>query len=137
HSNGNLEDGEAAVNCGASFITHLFNAMLPFHHRDPGLVGLLTSKLVSRPVHYGIIADGMHTHPAALRIAYRTHPKGLVLVTDAMSAMGLGEGEHHIGQLLVRVEGKRALLAGTETLAGSIVTMDDCVRHFIHEAGEP
>lgn len=135
HSNGNLEHGEAAVNCGASFITHLFNAMLPFHHRDPGLVGLLTSRLINRPIYYGIIADGMHTHPAALRIAHRTHPKGLVLVTDAMAAMGLGDGDHQMGQLQVKVEGKRALLAGTETLAGSIVTMDDCVRHFILDAG--
>ncbi|XP_068228461.1 N-acetylglucosamine-6-phosphate deacetylase [Palaemon carinicauda] len=135
HSSGNLDSGEAAVNCGASFITHLFNAMLPFHHRDPGLVGLLTSRHIKHPVHYGIIADGMHTHPAALRIAHRTHPKGLVLVTDAMAAMGLGEGEHTLGQFQVTVQGKRALLQGTETLAGSIVTMDECIRHFIHDAG--
>lgn len=135
HSNGNLEDGEAAVNHGASFITHLFNAMLPFHHRDPGLVGLLTSQRINRPVHYGIIADGIHTHPAALRIAHRTHPKGLVLVSDAMAAMGLGDGNHLIGQMQVKVEGKRAQLVGTNTLAGSIATMDNCVRHFIKAAG--
>ncbi|KAK8376513.1 hypothetical protein O3P69_009865 [Scylla paramamosain] len=135
HSNGNLEDGEAAVNNGASFITHLFNAMLPFHHRDPGLVGLLTSQRINQPVHYGIIADGIHTHPAALRIAHRTHPKGVVLVTDAMAAMGLGEGHHHIGQMEVLVKGQKAQLVGTNTLAGAIVTMDSCVRHFIKEAG--
>ncbi|XP_042891345.1 N-acetylglucosamine-6-phosphate deacetylase-like isoform X2 [Penaeus japonicus] len=135
HSNGNLEDGEAAVNSGASFITHLFNAMLPFHHRDPGLVGLLTSRKISRPVFYGIIADGIHTHPAALRIAHRTHAKGLVLVSDGMAAMGLGEGEHHIGQMMVKVQGRRAVLAGTDTLAGSVATMDDCVRVFISDAG--
>lgn len=135
HSNGSLEHGEAAVNHGASFITHLFNAMLPFHHRDPGLVGLLTSQRINRPVHYGIIADGIHTHPAALRIAHRTHPEGLVLVTDAMAAMGLGDGSHYIGQMEVLVEGRRAQLVGTNTLAGAIATMDDCVRHFIKEAG--
>ncbi|XP_069171311.1 N-acetylglucosamine-6-phosphate deacetylase isoform X2 [Procambarus clarkii] len=135
HSNGNLEDGEAAVNSGASFITHLFNAMLPFHHRDPGLVGLLTSRLISKPVHYGIIADGIHTHPAALRIAHRTHPQGLVLVTDAMAAMGLSDGEHHIGQMKVLVEKHCARLVGTNTLAGSIVTMDYCVRQFVKDAG--
>lgn len=135
HSKGNLEDGEAAVNNGASFITHLFNAMLPFHHRDPGLVGLLTSQRINQPVHFGIIADGIHTHPAALRIAYRTHPKGVVLVTDAMAAMGLGDGHHHIGQMEVLVEGQKAQLVGTNTLAGAIVTMDNCVRRFIKEAG--
>lgn len=135
HSNGNLEDGEAAVNCGASFITHLFNAMLPFHHRDPGLVGLLTSRLICKPVHYGIIADGIHTHPAALRIAHRTHPEGLVLVTDAMAAMGLGDGEHQIGQLKVKVEKLTARLVGSNTLAGSVVTMDQCIRHFVKNVG--
>ncbi|KAK4301263.1 hypothetical protein Pmani_026596 [Petrolisthes manimaculis] len=135
HSNGNLEDGEAAMNKGATFITHLFNAMLPFHHRDPGLVGLLTSRKVPHPVHYGIIADGIHTHPAALRIAHRTHPEGLVLVTDAMAAMGLSEGEHQIGQMKVNVSGQCARLVGSDTLAGSIVTMDYCVRQFIKDAG--
>uniref|UniRef100_A0A2P2IBP7 N-acetylglucosamine-6-phosphate deacetylase n=1 Tax=Hirondellea gigas TaxID=1518452 RepID=A0A2P2IBP7_9CRUS len=135
HSNGNLEQGEAAVQAGASFITHLFNAMLPFHHRDPGLVGLLTSKLLPKPVFYGIISDGIHTHPAALRIAHRTHPHGLVLVTDAMAALGLGEGAHNIGQLAVEVRDRRAFLPGTATLAGSIATMDECIRRFIKAAG--
>ncbi|XP_069838170.1 N-acetylglucosamine-6-phosphate deacetylase isoform X2 [Dendropsophus ebraccatus] len=99
HSVANLSQAEDAVNSGASFITHLFNAMLPFHHRDPGIVGLLTSDRIpaGRTVYYGMIADGIHTNPAALRIAHRAHP------------------------------------SGTRTLAGSIATMDMCVRHF-HEA---
>ncbi|KAG7154435.1 N-acetylglucosamine-6-phosphate deacetylase-like [Homarus americanus] len=106
-----------------------------FHHRDPGLVGLLTSRLISHPVHYGIISDGIHTHPAALRIAHRAHPQGIVLVTDAMAAMGLGDGVHQIGQMKVLVEGRKARLVDFDTLAGSVVTMDDCVRHFINGAG--
>ncbi|XP_033743993.1 N-acetylglucosamine-6-phosphate deacetylase-like isoform X1 [Pecten maximus] len=82
HSTSNLIQGETAVGNGASFITHLFNAMLPFHHRDPHLIGLLTSKMIpsDKKVYYGLIADGIHTHPAALRIAHRVDPKGLVLV---------------------------------------------------------
>ena len=69
HSTANLKDGEQAVNQGASLITHLFNAMNAFHHRDPGLVGLLTTKnLDNRKVHYGIIADGVHSVQATLKL---------------------------------------------------------------------
>ncbi|KAL6268116.1 hypothetical protein P5V15_001207 [Pogonomyrmex californicus] len=90
HSIANLSEGEKAVKHGASFITHLFNAMLPFHHRDPGLVGLLTSDQIpsGKTVHFGIISDGIHTHPAALRIAHRTHPKGCTTV-EALEAATL------------------------------------------------
>ncbi|KAJ8676646.1 hypothetical protein QAD02_012433 [Eretmocerus hayati] len=132
HSVANLFQGEEAVKNGATFITHLFNAMLPFHHRDPGLVGLLASdQLPSRKViYYGIIADGIHTHPAALRIAHRTHPKGLVLVTDAISAFGLHDGVHQLGQLAIEVRNNQAYIAGTDTLCGSIADMAECVRFF-------
>ncbi|XP_029055610.1 N-acetylglucosamine-6-phosphate deacetylase [Osmia bicornis bicornis] len=137
HSIANLHEGEEAVKSGASFITHLFNAMLPFHHRDPGLVGLLTSDKIppERIVHYGIIADGIHTHPAALRIAHRTHPEGLVLVTDALSALGLEEGVHQLGQLKIEMRSGCAYIAGTDTLCGSTAEMSKCVRHFKEATG--
>ncbi|XP_043529457.1 N-acetylglucosamine-6-phosphate deacetylase [Frieseomelitta varia] len=137
HSVANLKEGEEAVKSGASFITHLFNAMLPFHHRDPGLVGLLTSDQVhpGKTIHYGIIADGIHTHPAALRIAHRTHPKGLVLVTDALSALGLQEGVYQLGQLKIEMRSGRAYIAGTNTLCGSTAEMSKCVRHFKEVTG--
>uniref|UniRef100_M3ZD25 N-acetylglucosamine-6-phosphate deacetylase n=1 Tax=Xiphophorus maculatus TaxID=8083 RepID=M3ZD25_XIPMA len=132
HSVANLSQAEDAVRHGASFITHLFNAMLPFHHRDPGIVGLLTSDQIpaGRTVFYGMIADGIHTNPAALRIAHRAHPSGLVLVTDAITAMGLPPGRHTLGQQVVQIQGLHAYVAGTKTLSGSIATMDMCVRHF-------
>uniref|UniRef100_A0A131Z0P1 N-acetylglucosamine-6-phosphate deacetylase n=1 Tax=Rhipicephalus appendiculatus TaxID=34631 RepID=A0A131Z0P1_RHIAP len=137
HSEANLVQGEKAMQDGASFITHLFNAMLPFHHRDPGLVGLLTSKKLpdEKTVFYGIIADGIHTHPAALRIAYKANSRGLTLVTDAMSAMGLEAGVHYIGENKVEILGKRAVIAGTTTLCGSIATMDFCVRYLQKSTG--
>ncbi|KAJ7990055.1 hypothetical protein DPEC_G00310880 [Dallia pectoralis] len=137
HSVANLSQAEEAVQCGASFITHLFNAMLPFHHRDPGIVGLLTSDQVphGRTVFYGMIADGIHTNPAALRIAHRAHPSGLVLVTDAIGAMGLPPGRHTLGQQVIEIQGLHAYVAGTKTLCGSIATMDMCVRHFKQASG--
>ncbi|GFS46608.1 n-acetylglucosamine-6-phosphate deacetylase [Trichonephila inaurata madagascariensis] len=137
HSTCSLSDGEKAVAHGASFITHLFNAMLPFHHRDPGLVGLLTSEKLppNKKIFYGIIADGIHTHPAALRIAYNANPKGLVLVTDAMSAMGLQPGTYNIGDQKVDVTNTCAVVSGTQTLSGSIATMDSCIRFLLKSVG--
>lgn len=137
HSVASLAQAEEAVQEGASFITHLFNAMLPFHHRDPGIVGLLTSDQVppNRTVFYGMIADGIHTNPAALRIAHRAHPAGLVLVTDAITAMGLPPGRHTLGQQVIEIEGLHAYVAGTKTLSGSIATMDMCIRHFQQVSG--
>ncbi|CAB3228399.1 unnamed protein product [Arctia plantaginis] len=126
HSTASLAQGEEAVECGANLITHLFNAMLPFHHRDPGLVGLLASS-TKRQVFYGIISDGIHTHPAALRIASRTNPDGLVLVSDAVAAQGLADGNYRIGPQLVTVEGVHAYVTGTKTLCGSTSALDTCV----------
>ncbi|XP_078414925.1 N-acetylglucosamine-6-phosphate deacetylase isoform X3 [Cetorhinus maximus] len=110
HSVANLSQAEAAVKHGATFITHLFNAMLPFHHRDPGIVGLLTSNEtpVGRSVFYGMIADGIHTNPAALRIAYRAHPKGCS-VEAALEAATL-----HPAQLLGIEQAKGTLDYGTD-----------------------
>ncbi|XP_065187956.1 N-acetylglucosamine-6-phosphate deacetylase-like [Sycon ciliatum] len=135
HSIADLKVAEGAVACGARFITHLFNAMLPFHHRDPGLVGLLSAG----DVFYGVIADGVHTHKAALHLAYHSHPNGLVLVSDAMAAAGLGAGYHKLGTLQVHMtEDADGLLCARladqqETLAGSVAMLDFCVRWF-HEA---
>ncbi|XP_075972974.1 N-acetylglucosamine-6-phosphate deacetylase [Anticarsia gemmatalis] len=129
HSTASLAQGEQAVECGANLITHLFNAMLPFHHRDPGLVGLLASS-TKKQVFYGIISDGIHTHPAALRIASRTNPKGLVLVSDAVAAQGLADGNYRIGPQLVTVEGGHAYVTGTKVLCGSTAALDSCVATF-------
>lgn len=138
HSACSLEEGEAAVNAGATLITHLFNAMTVFHHRnDPGLVGLLTSKrkkLGCHPVFYGLIADGIHTHPTALRLAVRANMKGLCAVSDAISAMGLEDGTYALGQQQIEVRGDRAVIAGTQTLCGASATVYHAVRKLRHLA---
>lgn len=138
HSMANLEDGERAAQNGARLITHLFNAMVPFHHRDPGLLGLVASDKIpqGQTMYFGIIADDVHTHPAALRIAHRVNPNGLVLVTDAISALGLEEGIHRIGQMEMEVRDGKAYVANTNTLCGSIAPLDECVRNFKKATGK-
>lgn len=138
HSKANLKQGENAVLNGATFITHLFNAMLPFHHRDPHLIGLLSNFKLESHIYYGVISDGIHTHPSAINIAYKSHPNGLILVTDAMSAMGLEDGRvHHIGNQSVQIfndpetRKRSAYLQGTNILCGSVATMDECVRNLM------
>ncbi|KAL3781269.1 hypothetical protein HJC23_012819 [Cyclotella cryptica] len=135
HTEASYEDGIKALSDGATLLTHLFNAMNPFHHRQPGLVGLLSSELklarlgLNRP-YYSMIVDGIHVHESAVCMAYNSHPHGCVLVTDAMAAMGLGDGKHSLGDMSVFLQGDRATILGTDTLAGSVVSMDTCVRRF-------
>ncbi|ORZ19882.1 hypothetical protein BCR42DRAFT_371721 [Absidia repens] len=153
HTDCRIAEAELAVTKGATSITHLFNAMQAFHHRDPGLVGVLgaadlplpetaqrhpepssTSPCRHKPdprPFYGIICDGVHVHPNSIRIAYYSHPRGAVLVTDALSAMGLPKGTYTLGGRDVEVDASGACyIKGTRTLAGSTVTIDECVRNF-------
>mmetsp|Transcript_31577 Transcript_31577/g.66149 ORF Transcript_31577/g.66149 Transcript_31577/m.66149 type:complete len:584 (+) Transcript_31577:43-1794(+) len=135
HTEATYEDGIQAVSHGATLLTHLYNAMNPFHHRNPGLVGLLSSETKLRRMNlkrpfFSMIVDGIHVHESAVCMAYQSNPRGCVLVTDAMAAMGLGDGDHHLGSMRVCIKEGRATLAGTDTLAGSVVSMDTCVKRF-------
>ncbi|KAL1235415.1 N-acetylglucosamine-6-phosphate deacetylase [Trichinella spiralis] len=134
HSEASLACSLEAIRAGATGITHLFNAMKAFHHRDPGLLGILASNEKNR-VFYGFIADGVHSDPVALRIAHQVHPTGLMLITDAVSAMGLPDGEHQLGDSKLTVKGHRAVITGTQTLAGSVISLDSCVRRISDQMG--
>jgi N-acetylglucosamine-6-phosphate deacetylase len=123
HSDATYEDATAAVAAGCTMITHLFNAMRPLHHRNPGIFGVLgTPEDDKQRPFYGVISDGIHLHPTTVKIAWHAHPDGFILVTDAMHLAGLpdgtypwtnGEGEHFITK-----KGPVLLLEGTETIAG-------------------
>ena len=134
HTDATYEETLRAFDAGFSKGTHLYNAMSSFKHRAPGAVGAL---LTDGRVQAGIIADGVHIHEGALRLAYREKgPRGLALVTDAMEAAGMAEGEYVLSGRRVRLEnGSVRLLDGP--LAGSVLTMDQAVRNVIRFLGIP
>jgi N-acetylglucosamine-6-phosphate deacetylase len=122
HSEATHEDAEAAVAEGATMITHLFNAMKPLHHRNPGIFGVLgTAESLPRPF-FGIIADGVHLHPTTVKIAFNAHPDGFILVTDAMHLLGLPDGVYPWtnGEQVCNIvkKGTELLLENSDTIAG-------------------
>lgn len=127
HSMAKYLEGMIAVDQGAKMITHLFNAMTPFHHREPGIIGIA---LTNKDIHYSVIVDKVHVHPAAISMAWRANPEGFFLVTDAMEALGLPPGIYKLGNMEVEVEGASVFVKGTKTLAGSVLSMDAAIRNF-------
>jgi N-acetylglucosamine-6-phosphate deacetylase len=131
HSGADFETASKALAGPWRFVTHLFNQMSPFHHRAPGLVG---AALLS-DVPCGLIADGIHADPAAVRLAWNVlGPERLVLITDAMQATGLGEGIYVLGdrEVFVGPDGPRI---GRSILAGSTLTMDQAVANLAEWTG--
>ncbi len=127
HSTATYEETIAGANAGARLVTHLFNAMTPLHHRNPGILGAALSDDRLTP---SLIADGVHVHPAALRAAARAKGRGnWVLVTDAVGWRDPASA----GSRVEIVDGAPRLPNGT--IAGSCLTMDDAVARMVFEAG--
>jgi N-acetylglucosamine-6-phosphate deacetylase len=132
HTAAGYSEAAAALEWGARHFTHLFNAMTGMHHREPGVVG---AAFVSDATAE-LIADGIHVHPVMLRIAATAMPHRIALVTDAMRACGLADGEYKLYGYDVRVaEGAARLADGT--LAGSVLTMGDAVKNMVELADLP
>lgn len=128
HSLATYEEALAGFRAGVTYGTHLFNAMPPLHHRRPGLAGAL---LAAGDVCAGLIADGVHVHPALVRFVWHLlGPRRLTLVTDAMAALGMPPGQYHLGDHSVAVDEQRAALPDG-TLAGSILSLDQALRNLI------
>lgn len=132
HTDASYDVVRAAIDAGATVGTHLFNAMPALHHRDPGPVGAL----LEAPVDVELVADGVHLHPSVLRAVFAAKPGRCLLVTDAMAAAGVGDGDHRLGATAVEVRDGVARLADG-TLAGSTLTMDAALRHAVRTAGLP
>lgn len=133
HTDASYEQARAAVEAGATVATHLYNAMRPLAHRDPGPIAAL---LPDERVTVELIADGIHLHPGALRLALATAGTArAAFITDAMAAAGLGDGSYRLGPAQVEVRDGAARLAGQDSLAGSTLTMDEAFRRAVTDAG--
>ncbi|MDN5721904.1 MAG: N-acetylglucosamine-6-phosphate deacetylase [Corynebacterium sp.] len=132
HTNATYDQTVAAIEAGARVGTHLFNAMRPVHHREPGPV----TALVEDPrVTVEMIGDGVHLHPAVYRnVCARVGAGRVSLVTDAMAATGMPDGAYHLGALAVDVVDSIARVAGTDTIAGSTATMEQLFRYAVANA---
>jgi N-acetylglucosamine-6-phosphate deacetylase len=132
HSNADTAAAQRGVRAGAVTATHTFNAMRPFDHRDPGLLGEV---LTNDALFAEIICDGMHVDPAAVRLWWKAKgaARGL-LMTDAMAGTGMPDGKYMLGELEVRVVNGRCII-GENTLAGSTLTLDRGIRNFMEFTG--
>ena len=128
HTSATYEELLRSLDAGFSKATHLYNAMSSFEHRAPGAVGAV---LTDDRVRASLIADGVHVHEGALRLAYKEKGvEGLALVTDAMEAAGMDNGEYELSGRKVRLENGVVRLPD-ETLAGSALTLDAAVRNAV------
>ncbi len=133
HTAADYAQAVAALEWGASHFTHLFNAMTPLDHRQPGVVG---AALESVDATAELIADGIHVHPVVLRIAALAKPHRIALVTDAMRACGMPDGDYKLYGYDVTVAGGAARLPDG-TLAGSVLTTGGAVKNMVELAGLP
>lgn len=130
HSDASYETMESALDWGLSQITHLFNGMNPLHHRAPGVP---CAALTLEGLNVQMISDGIHLHPAAVKLAVRSGAK-ILLITDAMEAADMPDGEYSLGGQQVFVQNGEARLA-QGNLAGSTLTLERAVRNVMHFAG--
>jgi N-acetylglucosamine-6-phosphate deacetylase len=134
HSNATLTDVLTAIDCGASHVTHFFNAMSPINHHEPGLAG---AALYSTDLSVEIISDGFHIHPWIMGLILQNKGVALTcLITDAMSVMGFDNGDYEtLGQKVTLRDGRLSRTDDPSTLAGSVLSMDRAVGNMIAMLG--
>ena len=133
HTDATYAQTRKAIDLGAPVGTHVFNAMRPVHHREPGPV---TALLEQEQVIGEVVNDGLHVHPSVVSLMFEAAgAHRIALITDAMAAAGMGDGEYTLGPLTVQVRDGEARLADGDSLAGSTLTMDVALRNAVKHAG--
>src|SRR4051812_16548208 len=128
HTDADYDQARAAFDAGATIATHVFNAMAPIHHRSPGPV---VAAIDSPEVTLELVSDGRHVADPVVRMLFAAAPGRVALVTDAMAAAGAPDGDYQLGARSVSVSDRTAVLAGTDSLAGSTLTLDEALRRTI------
>ena len=127
HTSCNYEQAMEAFARGANHATHLFNGMDGLHHRKPGIVAAALDAGAS----VELICDGLHIHPAAIRLAHKLYGDKLNLVSDSLRCAGMPDGDYELGGQPITLSGGVARLTGTDTLAGSSISMLDALRNVV------
>ena len=131
HSDATAEESRAAIHAGAVSATHTFNAMRPLNHREPGILGTV---LTTDSLFAEMICDGIHCAPETVKLWWRAKgAKRGILVTDAISATGMPDGQYQLGGFAVQVADGRAMAGGV--LAGSVLTLDRALANFLEFTG--
>ena len=127
HTVANYDTARAAFEAGADHATHLYNAMPPLAHRDPGVIGAAYEFPHVKPE---LICDGIHIHPAVVRLTFGLFGKErMIIISDSLRATGMPDGEYPFGGQMIEVHGNRATILGhPETLAGSVTSLMGCLR---------
>lgn len=134
HTAADYDTAVRAFDKGACHVTHLYNAMNPFTHRDPGLVGAAAD---TQKVRVELICDGVHVHPAVVRTTFKIFGDDrIILISDSMMATGLGDGDYSLGGQAVKVKGNLATLKDG-TIAGSVTNLMDCMKTAVLKMGIP
>lgn len=133
HTAADYDTAIRAFEKGANHVTHLYNAMNPYTHRAPGLIGAAADK----GAEVELICDGVHIHPAAVRTTFKIFGDDrVILISDSMMAAGLEDGDYQLGGQAVKVVGNRATLKDG-TIAGSVTNLMDCLRTAVLKMGIP
>jgi N-acetylglucosamine-6-phosphate deacetylase len=128
------DDIEKAINNGAAHVTHMFNAMRPFHHRE---AGIMVAALLRNELKVELIADAIHVNPIVMKLLHNIKGSGgIILVTDAIRAAGMPDGDYHFMDQKIIMKNKKAYLENG-TLAGSTLTMEQAVKTMVELVGVP
>ena len=127
HTTADYDTAMRAFDAGATHATHLFNAMPPLSHRAPGVIGAAFCAGAS----VELITDGYHIHPAVVRMTHRLFGEKLVLISDSLRCAGMPDGDYELGGQMISVKDSKAVIRGTDTIAGSSIHLMEGLRRAV------